>query len=96
MWLCCGNVLVWNSHTEQELGLPEHMALLSPTDNQMMNRISSSIIRELSSNMLIPYSRLKLLECVGQGMMLRDIVLFLFTQKYNHRRVWCCIQGTTH
>ncbi len=45
-----------------------HMAMLSPTDNQMMNRISSSIIRELSSNMLIPYSRLKLLECVGQGM----------------------------
>ena len=51
---------------EQELGLS--MALLSPGDNMMMNRISSSIIRELSSNMLIPYTRLKLLECVGQGM----------------------------
>ena len=40
------------------------------TDNRMMNRISSSIIRELSSNMLIPYTRLKLMECVGQGMRL--------------------------
>ena len=42
--------------------------MLSPTDTKMMNRISSSIIRELSSNMLIPYTRLKLMECVGQGM----------------------------
>ena len=51
--------------TEQELGLSE--TLMTPSDNKMMNRISSSIIRELSSNMLIPYTRLKLLECVGQG-----------------------------
>ena len=41
--------------------------LLAPSDNKMMNRISSSIIRELTSNMLIPYTRLKLMECVGQG-----------------------------
>ena len=54
--------------TEQELGVTA--ALLAPTDNKMMNRISSSIIRELSSNMLIPYTRLKLMECVGQGMKL--------------------------
>ena len=52
--------------TEQELGLSD-VPLLAPRDNKMMNRISSSIIRELSSNMLIPYTRLKLLECVGQG-----------------------------
>ena len=32
-----------------------------------MKRLSSSIIRELSSNMLIPYTRLKLMECIGQG-----------------------------
>ena len=47
---------------EQELGFS--MALMSPSDNESM---SSSIIRELSSNMLIPYTRLKLLELVGQG-----------------------------
>ena len=52
-------------HSEQEL---EHQApLLSPHATSMVNRISSSIIRELSSNMLIPYTRLKLLDCVGQG-----------------------------
>ena len=51
--------------TEQELGVS--VPLLTPGDNKMMNRISSSIIRELSSNMLIPYTRLKLLECIGQG-----------------------------
>ena len=53
--------------TEHELALLPPLSL-SPTENKMMNRISSSIIRELSSNMLIPYTRLKLLECVGQGM----------------------------
>ena len=55
------------SFTEQELGLAATAPLLTPADNKMMNRISSSIIRELSSNMLIPYTRLKLMECVGQG-----------------------------
>ena len=53
--------------TEQELSLSS--PLVSPTENEMMKRISSSIIRELSSNMLIPYTRLKLMECVGQGML---------------------------
>ena len=52
---------------EQELTLSLPSLPLSPTENKMMNRINSSIIRELSSNMLIPYTRLKLLECVGQG-----------------------------
>ena len=52
--------------TEQEMALSLPLQL-SPTENKMMNRISSSIIRELSSNMLIPYTRLKLLDCVGQG-----------------------------
>ena len=52
--------------TEQELALSLPLPL-SPTENEVMNRISSSIIRELSSNMFIPYTRLKLLECVGQG-----------------------------
>ena len=56
-------------YTEQELGLS--VPLLTPSENKMMNRISSSIIRELSSNMLIPCTRLKLLECVGQGMILK-------------------------
>ena len=54
-------------HAEQKLARELPPELLSPSDNKMMNRISSSIIRELSSNMLIPYTRLKLLECVGQG-----------------------------
>ncbi len=40
---------------------------LTPQDSGMMGRISSSIIRELTSNLLIPHSRLKLLDCVGQG-----------------------------
>ena len=64
MWPGCGNNEQLIS-TEQELDLSS--SILSPTENKMMNRISSSIIRELSSNMLIPYTRLKLMECVGQG-----------------------------
>ena len=60
---------------EQELGLDLTSPLLKPTDNKMMNRISSSIIRELTSNMLIPYTRLKLMECVGQGMKAQSCII---------------------
>ena len=41
--------------------------LLNPLNGNSSNRISSSIIRELSSDMVIPYCRLNLLDCIGQG-----------------------------
>ena len=54
-------------HIYSEQEYDQQAPLLSPTAISMANRISSSIIRELTSNMLMPYTRLKLLDCVGQG-----------------------------
>ena len=51
---------------EKELKV-EGSNLLNPQESLIMNRVSSSIIRELTSNLLIPYTRLKLLDCVGHG-----------------------------
>ena len=61
---CMTVVMLWSCFQYYCVCPDLSMALMSPSNNESM---SSSIIRELSSNMLIPYTRLKLLELVGQG-----------------------------
>lgn len=57
---------VFGFSDELDFGAP----LMSPMlgDKNDRNRLNSSLIRDLSGSMIIPYSRLKLLDCIGQGL----------------------------